>query len=261
MKYFRLTLAQFRYWFMRIFEFRSEVILWSVNNVIWAMIFVAVVNLMFREVSTIAGWGKTDVLMLMVTQEMFLGILWCATIPSLLMLSATIRTGNLDGYLLKPVPSQFLVSTMKFEFDNYPRVAAMIIVLWVTLIRNHIYLTLGQIAGYVALLVTGLVIFYSIFFLLTTSAFWLTQIFNLEDLFDSMLSVGKYPVYIFDKSFRFIFLFILPTAYVATFPVEMLRGQAGTERIFLGLALAVIFLIISNRFWLFALKYYTSASS
>ncbi len=90
---------------MRILEFRTEVLMWSVNNVLWGLLFVAVIDVLFSQVTSIAGWGKIDVLLVMVMQELFLAILWWWVIPSFLTLSTTIRTDNLDGYLLKPVPS------------------------------------------------------------------------------------------------------------------------------------------------------------
>jgi ABC-2 type transport system permease protein len=50
-------------------------------------------------------------------------------------------------------------------------------------------------------------------------------------------------------------------AFVATFPVQVLLGKAGFELVFVGLATAVIFLFLASRFWNFALRHYSSASS
>ncbi len=150
---------------------------------------------------------------------------------------------------------------MKFEFDNYPRAVAMLIVIGMVFSNNHLPLTTGQVVGFLVMLGVGVVIFYSIFFLITTTIIWLTNVFNLEEFFDSILSVGKYPVYVFDKGLRFVFFFILPAAYISTFPIDVLRGRAGWDRIGLGIILASVFLFISNRFWHFALRHYSSASS
>lgn len=246
---------------MRIFEFRSEVILWSVNNVLWGLAFLVLINMMFAQVTTIAGWGKLDVLLVMATQEMFLGLMWLQVIPSALALTDTIRFGRLDWYLTKPIHSQFMASTMKFEFDNYTRITVMALSMAVILANHHVSVTVFGIVGYILAVAIGMVIFYSIFLMFTTLAFWITTIFNLEDLFDSMLSVGKYPTYVFNGGIRMFFFYILPIVYVSTFPVQILRGNAGLVHIGIGLIIAGAFLFLSNRFWSFALKHYSSASS
>lgn len=261
MRYVRIFLAQYKFWLMRIFEFRSEVIFWSATSIFWAFAMLAAVSLIFGQVTSIAGWSKYEVMLVMATQELFMGLLWWWVFPSMLAFSQTIRNGNLDNYLVKPIPSQFLVSTMKFEFDNYVRVVVMAGAMWYLVAHFFPGVTALSVAGYLVMLAVGIALFSSIMFLIATLTFYFTTIFNLEDLYDSILSVGKFPAYVFDKGLRVVFFYIIPIAFTTTFPVEVLLGKAGMERIITGIGLTVGFFIAANRFWNFAIRRYASASS
>ena len=54
---------------------------------------------------------------------------------------------------------------------------------------------------------------------------------------------------------------VLPVAFLTTVPAQVLLGEAAAPMLLAGLALAVLFFAAARAFWLFALRFYTSASS
>ena len=54
---------------------------------------------------------------------------------------------------------------------------------------------------------------------------------------------------------------MLPVAFLTTVPAQVLLGEAAAPMLLAGLALAVLFFAAARAFWLFALRFYTSASS
>ena len=61
--------------------------------------------------------------------------------------------------------------------------------------------------------------------------------------------------------FVIIFSVFIPIAFITTIPSEVFLGLAQLWKILLEVIVAIVFLITSRKFWLFALKFYTSASS
>ena len=130
------------------------------------------------------------------------------------------------------------------------------------MIKNFSYvISLQAFIGFVLLIIFGVAIFYSLFFMFTTLTFWLQRVFNLEEFLTSVLNFGKAPVQVFTQGFLLFFIFIVPVAFVATFPTQVLLGKSGWELVLFGGIMALIFLFLSNKFWNFALKHYSSASS
>ena len=70
------------------------------------------------------------------------------------------------------------------------------------------------------------------------------------------------PSRISKKPDGFIFFSIfIPIAFITTIPSEVFLGLSQLWKILLEVIVATVFLITSRKFWLFALKFYSSASS
>jgi ABC-2 type transport system permease protein len=246
---------------MREQEFRFNLLIWTVMDFIFFGLTVVSVELIFGQVDSIAGWSREEVLLLICVHGLFFDFLWTFILQNLLSFSHYIRKGELDFALLKPVNLRFLVSTRYFEFDHWLRIIFLIFLLFKLLRRIPVQLTIFSWLNFSLLFFLGLFIFYNFYFMITTTNFWFINIYNLEDLFHEISQVGRVPVYVFQRGMRFIFTYIIPVAFIATFPVQVLLGRSDSKITVLALVLALISFFLSQKFWNFALKHYSSASS
>lgn len=260
-KYFRLLIAIFRFWLIRFFEFPAQTVTWTILSLVWAFIGIFATNLIFGQVSSIAGWTRLEVLLLMTCQALFNSIIWLFINPSFLQINEEIRDGKLDFLLIKPVSSRFMVSFRRVSYNSVLRTLIMIWVMIYFLEQNKSMQTLFTLAGFGISFIAGLIIYYCLYFMIMTLGIWFTKIDNLYDIYDSLVVIGRYPTYVFKNSLRVIFFYIVPVAFVATFPVQFLLGRGNWNLILVSLSLAIIFYIVSDKFWHFALRHYSSASS
>lgn len=260
-KYLRLLITNWKLCFMRIAEFRLEVVSWSIHSVFWIGLTFLFVGLVFGQVTSVAGWTRDEVLLLAIIFGMFESFLWFFIYPSVINFSRLVRKGDLDFYLMKPVNTRFLLTFCRFEFDNYGRLFVLVILLFIFSPRLGVISALMPIVNFLTLFLLGVLMFYCLFFLLATLSFWFTDLWNLEDLLESIVDVGRFPTYIFERGFRVVFFYILPVAFVATFPAQALLGQPSFSRLVTGCLLVVGLFIASQLFWRYSLKNYTSASS
>ena len=65
----------------------------------------------------------------------------------------------------------------------------------------------------------------------------------------------------FSFSLRIFFSIFIPIAFITTIPSEVFLGLSQTWKILLEIMVTSVFLYTSRKFWLFALKFYSSASS
>jgi len=103
--------------------------------------------------------------------------------------------------------------------------------------------------------------FYNFLFSLVTANFWFTRLYNLGELVESAVSIGRYPLVIFKNELRFFFTFLVPVALCAYYPVMIILGRAGPEVIGIAFIIDLVTFGFSQWFWHFALKHYQSASS
>lgn len=247
--------------FMSQLEYRFEFISWTIVSALWIFLTLAIVNLVFGQVSLVAGWTRDQVLIVVAVSGIFTSILWMFVIPSLLDLSEKVRKGSLDFYLTKPINMRFLISTSKYDMDNILRVIVLTYYLLFVIGLVDYAIPFISLLAFFTMCVMGLIIFYNFFFIMATTSFWLIDITNLEDLYANLLSIGRYPVYIFEGALKVVFTIIVPVAFIATFPVEFLIGKGNFNLLIIGFILVIISSLASHKFWNFALKRYSSASS
>ena len=104
-------------------------------------------------------------------------------------------------------------------------------------------------------------ILYSLWFFISTTTIWFVKTWNATEVLRSFLYIGRFPLNSFSFSLRVFFSIFIPIAFITTIPSEVFLGLSQLWKILLEVIVATVFLITSRKFWLFALKFYTSASS
>jgi ABC-2 type transport system permease protein len=260
-RYLKILPTFFKLSFQTEMEYRANFIFWSLENLLWLVLSVSSVTLIFGQVNSIAGWTKNEVFLIMFVSLLFSDISWTFLFKNLENFSLSIRYGELDNTLLKPINTRFLISFMTSEFNHCVRIIieSYFIYKYTLLVTGSFSLLNLLIA--ILLFVSGWLVFYSLFFMITVTNIWFINVYNLLDFFGYLQRLGRSPVYIYQKGLLFFFSFILPAAYTATFPTEALLGRINPTKVVIAPFLAIIFLYVSQKFFRFALKHYSSASS
>jgi len=260
-RYLKLFFTFFRNCFMREMEFRFNLFTWTVMNFVYLLFVLLGTNLVFGQTSSIAGWPKSEVLLLVYTTALFNDLMWTFLMKNLDNFSDLVRNGKLDGVLLKPVSTRFMVSARYFEFDHYLRIPllAWLIVHQANILNPGIGIT--NWIGFSLGIVSSLVIFSNFYFMVTTTNIWFISIFNLDQFFDEISTITRYPVGMFKKSIRLVLIYLIPTIFIAYIPVNILLGRHNLTSLIWSLGAGILLSYLSQKFWRFALKHYSSASS
>jgi len=260
-RYFKLYYHFFRNCLVRTMEFRFNSFILSSVQILWAGVLLGSLTLIFGQVDSIAGWNEKEVLILAVVGMLFYDIMDLFVTENLQRFSHFIRHGEFDFVLLKPVNPRFMASARYASFGTVLRLFVLIFVLLSLLKGAGVYPGVFEWFGFSFLLGAGLIIFYNIFFAVVTTNFWLINLFNFGDLFDRVVSSGRYPTDIFKGGLKSFFIYVIPIVLIATMPVLVLFGKAKPEFFWLAGGLVAATSILSELFWRFALKHYQSASS
>jgi ABC-2 type transport system permease protein len=107
----------------------------------------------------------------------------------------------------------------------------------------------------------SILILYCLWFILGTTSVWFVKIYNVTEVLRGVVEAGRYPITAFPVAYRFFFTFVIPIVFLTTVPAEVILGRVNVFSLLNGGLLAIGLLFVSNRFWRFALRFYTSASS
>jgi ABC-2 type transport system permease protein len=170
-----------------------------------------------------------------------------------------IQDGTLDFVLLKPISSQFWLSFHSFSVWGVPDLIFGLVIIFYA--GSLLSVGVGAYLLSVIPLLSGLVIMYSLWFMLGATSIWFTKIYNITEVLKGLLAAGRFPIGAYPATYRFFFTFIIPVTFLTTVPAETLLGRGDPLWILSGGCLALVLLFLSGRVWRFALKFYTSASS
>ena len=126
---------------------------------------------------------------------------------------------------------------------------------------NQINLTLSFLILSLVTISCSICILYSLWFFISTTTIWFVKTWNAIEVLRSFLYIGRFPLNSFSFSLRVFFSIVIPIAFITTIPSEVFLGLSQLWKILLEVIVASVFLITSRKFWLFALKFYSSASS
>ncbi|HUO08122.1 MAG TPA: ABC-2 family transporter protein [Phycisphaerae bacterium] len=217
------------------------------------------INILYNKGYRFAGWSLDETYLVVSLFTLLDGITTSALSPNLSKIIVYVQRGTLDFILLKPLDSQFQLSTRNLTPWGFPNITFALILMGYA--GGKIGLPLYAYALGILPIFFALVILYSLWFAVGTTTIWFTKVWNATEVLRSLLEAGKYPMGAYPLGVRFVLTFILPIAFITTFPAEVMRGAKAPWFILIEGMLAAALFCASRSFWKLALRSYTSASS
>lgn len=215
--------------------------------------------LFYRTGYSFAGWRWEEAIVVLGIFTILEGFAATFLSPNLNKIVGHVENGTLDFVLLKPISSQFWLSARVISPWGFPN----LIFGFCLLLYAGSKLGLG-LSNYLLSLIPltfGFISLYSIWFMLGATSIWFVKIYNVTEVLKGLMEAGRYPMAAYPASYRFFFTFVVPIAFLTTVPAEVLLGRGEAIWIIGSGLLAIGLLYASNKFWQFALRFYTSASS
>lgn len=261
MRYLRLLIIFYRYSILRELEYRVNLLANVFMSVFWLAWAIVSVSIFFLHRDKMGDWTFPEVLMVVGLFTFFNGVMESLLRPNVGAVIEQIRDGTFDFVLTKPVNAQFISSLRNIIVWRLVDVVIGIVIIVYALSQLHVAPTLAQIGFFVVMIVSGSIIVYSIWLVMVSLAFWFVKIDNITELFYAFYEAGRYPVTIYRGLVRILLTYIVPIAFVTTFPASALLGRIDQTTTILGFVIAIALFVVSSRFWSFALRHYSSASS
>ncbi len=260
-KHLKLLTIFWRFSVLKEMEYRVNFLtnaFMSVFTFAWGIIGATI---FFAHRDQIGGWNYEQVLIVLGLFAIFTGIMEAFFRPNIMAMIEAVRDGKFDFVLVKPVNSQFYSSFHSLTMWRLVDIFAGAAVIVYALNAMQVTPTPLQLFAFVGLMLMALVIVYCFWLAMMTMAFWFVKVDNLAELFYSFYETARFPISVYSGWLRAALTFVIPIAFITTIPATALLGLLNPNDILIGVALAVVLLIGTNRLWNFAIRSYASASS
>ncbi len=217
--------------------------------------------LVFNQTNELGGWSAPELLAVMGIYIMMNGFIQSAIQPNMQRLMSDIQDGTLDFALTKPIDGQFLISVREFRFWQLTDVIVGIVVLVIAAVQMHESLGSLQILEFILALMMGAVMIYCFWLILTSTAFWLTRIYEMVNLFEGIYAAGRWPVTIYPDWLRVGLTFLVPVAFAVTVPAEALTNRLTPLTLLSAFGLMLLLLVLARFIWRLGVRSYSGASA
>src|SRR5204863_6180682 len=140
---------------------------------LWFGLQLSFIGVLYLHTDHIGTWSKWQVVMLIGGSHFIQQMFQAFFLINCTNLSELIRTGKLDFLLLLPVNTRFVVSLRQVDLGAFVNAAfAVAVMAYAARQIPHFALTPMHIIGFLVLCVAGVLIHYSLMFLLASISFW-----------------------------------------------------------------------------------------
>jgi len=176
-----------------------------------------------------------------------------------------VRTGDLDGLLLKPIDEQFLITCRRIDWGTGPNVLMGSAVMGFALYQMGWQFDVVRVLAFVLTFACGTAIAYAFMLVLTSFSVWMVRNQSLMEMWWLFSSLARYPKEIFSGPWAAplgsFFTYFVPILVVVNVPSNAMVRVLDWKMVALTVLATVLLLGASRRFFHYALRSYRSASS
>ncbi len=261
-------MRQIRYIFLRLkivflsdLQYRSHFFAQLFESGLSLFVALLGVSIIFANTASLGSWSASELTVLVGIYMLVKGGIGVFVEPSMSGLMDDVRSGDLDFALLRPFDSQLMVTFTKIQVWKLVDVIVGLITIVVAQSYLETPILWQDFALFLLMLMTGIVIIYCYWFVLSILAFWLIAIENIITLFQDIFEAGRWPTTIHVGWLRTILTFLVPVTLAITVPAEALLGQVTLQKAAFMLLGAIVSVFVSRQVWFVGLRNYSGASA
>jgi ABC-2 type transport system permease protein len=261
MRYLKLLGIFYRNALYTEMEYRANFIANIFMSAFWLSFAILGLHVFFFHRDHIGEWGYYEAMLVVGFYSLFNGFIEALLQPNMNHVIEQIRMGTFDFVLVKPVNSQFMASLRHLSIWKLADVVMGLGICVYALVKLEAVPAVADLAVAVCFVLCGAVILYSIWLMMVTSAFWFVRIDNIAELFTAIYETGRFPVTAYPSWMKGVLTFVIPIAFITTFPAAAALGRATSALLPTAFLLAAALFFGCVLFWRFAVRRYSSASS
>lgn len=215
--------------------------------------------LIYENTLGIPGWSFEEFILLLGTFTLIINLanFLFLYLPSIVMFY--VKKGFLDTLFVKPMN---LLAHLTIKSINLEAIAGiltgLVLIIW-SFLKLELSLFSINFMFYILLIFIAVIFQFSLIVIMASLTIIFIKITGLYHIYNSLMSIAKYPLIIFNSGLILFFTFIIPIGIAAHYPVTVLLGE-GIKLLTIGaVIIVIIFLFISILLWKYALKKYSSA--
>ncbi len=259
-RYVKLYMAFLRNCVVREMESRGNFFVGMLVIFCFPLFPLLLIGAIYQQTKLLGGWTMYEYFMLVGTFQILSALVYTFFMRNIFNMPEYIRKGELDFYLLKPVNSQFLLSTRYVSFTELSQAIPGTILVIIGAVNSNLDIEWWRWPLYLVFVLCGMIITYAIWFMMVLPCIWMVKLDSIEFFF-GLFDTARYHPNMFGGIVKILMTYVLPLGIVAATPADLLTKRLDWGGAAWAFVAAAGSLYLSSRFWNFAQSRYYGASS
>ena len=261
MRYLRIWWGFCESSFMSDIEYRANMVVKILVDIIWYAAQFSIFEVLYSHTDSIGGWTHEQT-------RVFMGVLFVVDAIYMVLfhenldhIAWMVKRGELDLLLTKPISSQFMISCKKVNVTYVANIVlTTVFLLWaISGLSTPIGWT--QVLFFLLSIIFSLSVIYAFRMSFAVLSIIFQNAEYITFLWYQLYRFGTRPDGMYPTLLRYALMSFVPVAFIASVPSRFLIEGVQWDLFFGGIALSVTLLFLTSKFWNYALKKYSSASS
>lgn len=243
---------------MAVFNQKAALTIFLTGKLIRFFFFFGFIVFLLKGTKSLAGYNLSQTLLFFLTFNLI------DTVSQFLFREVyrfrpLIVSGGFDLVLSKPINALF--RSLMGGADLIDLITIVPLTVATFYVAGLLNPSMLQTVFYILLLLNGLIIAAAFHIFVLGLGIVTLEIDHTVMIYRDLTALGRFPVDIYKEPLKSVITFLIPVGIMVSFPAKVIMGLISPAGVIWSLIFGVLVLVLSFRFWNFALKKYTSASS
>lgn len=238
---------------------RWGLVLFLIAKLLRFAVFTLFLVILLNSTKVLAGYTLDQAIIFFLSFN-FLDILSQLLFREVYRFRGIVLSGAFDFYLIKPVNPLFRSLLTGPDLIDFITLIPLIFAILFYINKLNLLSLIG-LTSYLFMMLIGFLIALSFHVIILALGMLTTEIDSAILVYRDVIGMGRLPIDIYTEPIRGLITFIIPVGIMMTFPAKSLLGVLSPILYLYSIFFCISILFISIKFWRFALKRYSSASS
>jgi len=258
LKYLKLWWLMTRNSFISVFNTRTALFIFLFGKLIRFGFFVFFLIFLIKGINNLAGYNLNQTIFFFLTFNL-VDIISQFLFREVYRFRPQIVSGDFDLTLVRPLNALF--RSLLGGADIIDLLTIPPLIYGLIYIGGMLHPSFVNVLLYLVLILNGLIIAAAFHIAVLAIGVITVEVDNTIMVYRHLVSLGRFPIDIYQEPLRGLLTYIIPVGVMITLPAKILMGIGTPIGVLTSLVVGVVVFFISTRFWNYALRYYTSASS
>jgi ABC-2 type transport system permease protein len=242
-------------------QYKASFVFLLIGRFVTTAIEIMVIFVLFDRYNAVKGFTLEEVLLCASAILMAFSLAECIA-RGFDMFPSVVRNAEFDRIMVRPRNEIFLVLANRIDFNRFGGLITAAVTLIYAIRFGSIEWAADKIFTYVMMIISGTVVFSSLFLIYAGICFFTLEGLEFINIFtDGGRNFGQYPYVIYGNHILKFFTFAIPLALVQYYPLLYVLGKETNKFYMFTPFIAMLFIIPSYLFWRFGVRKYKSNGS